>query len=195
MKKLFWLYVWALLVVMGSALLAENLMGPAGSTVTSVSGVQVTTEPYVWPVARILNGHHVKIVSKFGRRLAPETHLEELHEGVDFGVPEASAIRAARSGKVLFAGFSSAYVSRMDKTDKNHLVILRHADGRSTRYVHLNSLRVRPGQVVAAGDLLGTSSDSDEWTEPVVHFEIREANGKALDPIKFLSESAPERPR
>ena len=119
---------------------------------------------------------------------------DELHEGVDFSVPADTPVRAARSGKVLFAGFSTAYVSRADKKDKNHLVIVRHADGKSTRYVHLDRLLVRPGQELKAGDILGKSSDSDEWTEPVVHFEIRDSNGKALDPVTFLTETAPLTP-
>ena len=167
--------------------MAEGLAGPTAST-AAVTGVQVSTEPFVWPVSKIIAGHHVKIVSKFGNRKAPDTQLEEMHKGVDFAVPEESSIRAARSGKVLFAGFSGEYVSRRDKTDKNHLVIVVHSDGKSSRYVHLNSLRVRPGQVVKAGDLLGTSADSDEWDVPVVHFEIREANGKILDPMKYFEE-------
>jgi murein DD-endopeptidase MepM/ murein hydrolase activator NlpD len=111
---------------------------------------------------------------------------DELHEGVDFAVPEGTNVHAAHSGTVLFAGFSSAYVSRKDKKDKNHLVIIRHPDGRSTRYVHLDRLMVRPGQAVKSGDVLGTSSQSDEWTTPVVHFEIRETNGKAMDPLVFI---------
>jgi murein DD-endopeptidase MepM/ murein hydrolase activator NlpD len=187
MKQWFWLFGWALLMQAGSVLMAGDLTNPTTS-VAVANGVLVSTEPFVWPVSKIIGGHHVKIVSKFGHRKAPDTQLDEVHEGIDFAVPADSNIRAARSGKVLFAGYSSAYVSRKDKTDKNHLVIVRHADGKSSRYVHLNLLRVRPGQEVKAGDLLGTSSESDEWDEPVVHFEIREANGKALDPMKFFAE-------
>ena len=101
-------------------------------------------------------------------------------------MPAGSNVRASRSGKVLFAGYSTAYVTRADKKDKNHLVIVRHADGKSTRYVHLDRLSVRPGLDVKAGDILGTSSDSDEWTVPVLHFEIREATGQAVDPLTYL---------
>jgi murein DD-endopeptidase MepM/ murein hydrolase activator NlpD len=91
---------------------------------------------------------------------------------------------------VLFAGYSTAYVSRKNKKEKNHLVIVHHTDGKSSRYVHLDRLRVKPGTEVSPGDVLGTASASDEWTEPVLHFEIRDASGKAVDPMIYLPESA-----
>ena len=183
-------------------MLWAEMPGPASSTGTILSTGMVAQEPFVWPVSTMVGGRHIKIVSKFGRRRVPVipgidtstvvVPAEELHEGVDFGVPADSLVRSARSGKVIFVGFSNAYASRKDKKDKNHLVIVRHADGKSTRYVHLDRLLVRPGQEVKAGDTLGKSSESDEWTEPVVHFEIRESNGKALDPMTFLAEPQKE---
>jgi murein DD-endopeptidase MepM/ murein hydrolase activator NlpD len=181
------------------SLFAESIPGPLASSATAVSSATVADEPFVWPVSNVIAQRKIQIVSKFGRRKVPlipglDTSTvivpgEEMHEGVDFSVPPESPVCAARSGKVLFAGFSTAYVSRQDKKDKNHLVIVRHADGKSTRYVHLDRLLVRPGQDLKAGDILGKSSRSDEWTEPVVHFEIREKNGQAVDPMPFFAES------
>ena len=40
----------------------------------------------------------------------------------------------------------------------------------STRYVHLNSLKIQPRQMVTSGQVIGTTAESDEWTEPVLHF-------------------------
>jgi murein DD-endopeptidase MepM/ murein hydrolase activator NlpD len=114
--------------------------------------------------------------------------LDEPHDGVDFAVPEEAAIRASRSGKVIFVGLSSAYAGRKDKKEKNRLVIIRHDDGLTTRYVHIEHLHVQPGKQVAAGDILGTVADSDEWPGTVVHFEIRDPNGRALDPQPLFAE-------
>jgi murein DD-endopeptidase MepM/ murein hydrolase activator NlpD len=165
-----------------------------------VSSNTVLGEAFVWPVSAMVGNKKVKIVSKFGKRKSPgsgggpstttvASPGEEMHTGIDFAIPPESNVRAACSGKVLFAGYSSEYVSRKDKKDKSHLVIVRHADGKSTRYVHMNRLKVRPGLDVKAGDILGTSSESDEWGEPVLHFEIRDSNGKPLDPMTFLSDT------
>jgi murein DD-endopeptidase MepM/ murein hydrolase activator NlpD len=160
----------------------------SSSISVGVSTATAEVEPFVWPVSKTIAGKKTKIVSGFGKRtpLAPNPPVAEMHEGVDFAVPPGSTVHAARSGKVLFVGFSKAYVSRDDKTDQQHLIIIRHADGMSTRYVHLNTLRVRPMQDVKSGEVLGTTSESDEWTEPVLHFEIREANGHPVDPQKLL---------
>jgi murein DD-endopeptidase MepM/ murein hydrolase activator NlpD len=196
--KRFLALILALLAWSGQGLYADGFSAPAGST-NALATPDVTPEPFQWPVAIIINGHHVKVVSKFGHRKFPgvqstsgtvpaaATGVDEVHDGIDFAVPVGSSVRVSRAGKVLFAGYSSAYVSRADKKDKNQLVIVRHADGKSTRYVHLDRpLRVHPGQEVKAGDVIGMSSASDEWTEPVVHFEIREANGKPVDPLTLL---------
>ncbi len=164
---------------------------PIASSVTLSSPTEtqpVPAEPFVFP----LSGHKLKMVSGFGARKLPPNAAgvvkTERHEGVDWAVPPGTKILAARSGKVLFAGFSKMYASRSDKTDQSRMIIVLHQDGKSTRYVHLNTLRVRPGEQVLAGDVLSTTAESDEWTVPVLHFEIREPNGRAVNPMKFLTE-------
>jgi murein DD-endopeptidase MepM/ murein hydrolase activator NlpD len=195
--KRFLVLITALFVWTGQAAFADDFTVAGGTKGVTLSSTAAVTEPFVWPVSDMIGGKKVRIVSGFGRRKVPMipgidtstvvVPADEMHEGVDFSVPQESNVRAARSGKVIFAGFSTAYVSRADKKDKNHLVILKHADGKSTRYVHLDRLRVRPGLEVKAGDVLGSSSASNEWTEPVVHFEIRGSNGKAIDPMTLLT--------
>ena len=68
--------------------------------------------------------------------------------------------------------------------------IVRHVDGQSTRYVHLNDLRVQPMREVQAGDPVGAASASDEVGVPVLHFEIRGANGAPMDPMPLLKAGA-----
>jgi|GEM_PF-2007129 len=160
------------------------------STETAISsGVVVSVpmaapvEPYECPLAKCV------VLSKFGGRTVPGKGVSEKHEGICLRVTPGQTVRADRSGKVIFAGFSKAYVSRADKRDQQRLVIIHHADGQSTRYVHLNTLQVKPPQEVKAGDVIGTASESDEWSEPVLHLEIRSANGTPLNPEKFLKVS------
>jgi murein DD-endopeptidase MepM/ murein hydrolase activator NlpD len=153
-------------------------------TSSAMPVVALSTEPFVSPLGK----GKFKIVSGFGKRPVPtDATKTENHEGIDIAVLAGAPIRAARSGKILFAGFSKAYASRIDKTDQNRLVIVRHADGMSSRYVHLDSLRVRPMQEVTAGQVLGTAAESDEWTESVLHFEIREVNGTPVNPRPLLT--------
>lgn len=151
--------------------------------------MQPPVEPFLPPLA----GKRLVIVSGFGQRQVPNAVGKiELHEGIDYRVTPGASVRASRSGKILFAGFSTAYVSRKDKKDKHRFVIVRHEDGMSSRYVHLNTLSVQHGQAVKAGAVLGTAAPSDEGKEPVLHFEIRNAVGKALDPEEVFHEASPQ---
>jgi murein DD-endopeptidase MepM/ murein hydrolase activator NlpD len=204
MKRFLWV---AFAVVLGLSIKAEaadEISGIALSSAPLTAPATAVVEPFVWPVAKIVAGHQSKIVSGFGKRKVPDvdpaqlgkpSDQMELHEGVDFAVPVDTPVRAARSGKVIFAGFSSAYASRLDKTEKSRLVILQHSDKTSSRYVHVDHLRVRPGDSVVSGQALASVTDSDEWEKPVLHFEIRDENGRALDPAGLLQEVVPGAPR
>jgi murein DD-endopeptidase MepM/ murein hydrolase activator NlpD len=162
---------------------------------TTGAGMAVV-EPFVNPFGTKMP----HIVSGFGKREVPAQLLEpaastgvaivpvtqETHDGVDYAAFAGSAVRASRSGKVIFAGFSKMYVSRADKTQQHRLVIIRHPDGMSTRYVHLSNLHVKPGQDVQSGQILGILAESDEWKEPVLHFEIRDLRGQPLNPRDYV---------
>ena len=185
----------------------EVALSSAPLTGATTGAELIAPEPFANPFGT----KRPKIVSGFGRREVPvpllpavasstgassalppgpNKALSEVHEGVDYRAFPGSAVRAARSGRVIFAGFSKMYVSRADKTAQHRLVIIRHADGTSSRYVHLSTLHVRPGQDVQSGQVLGMLAESDEWTEPVLHFEIRDIRGQAIDPAKMIAESA-----
>ncbi len=196
--KLFYPRAWVLVgVVVFVRGLGEGEVALSSATLVGpTTGAALLNEPFVNPFGT----KKPKIVSGFGKRDVPKTllapgttgqMLKEVHEGVDYRALAGSAVRAARSGKVIFAGFSKMYVSRQDKTDQHRLVIIRHSDGTSTRYVHLSALRVKPGQDVQSGQVLGMLAESDEWTEPVLHFEIRDIRGQAMDPAKIFAESNP----
>jgi len=182
------------------AAVSTTTIAPAEMTTSTVPAeVAASTvpavEPYQYPVET-----KPHIVSEFGKRSLAKvakvvgmTTLPdyERHEGIDFAVQPGAPVVAAHSGKVIFAGFSTQYVSRKNKKEKSRFIIVQNADGSSARYVHLNRIEVKPQQKVDAGDKLGTAADSDEWTQPVLHFEIRNAAGKAVNPRKFLPAAHP----
>lgn len=155
---------------------------PAQAAADANAGVP---EPYTCPLPKCI------IVSGFGPRVIPGKTESETNTSVNLRVTPGQAVKAARSGKVIFAGFSKEYVSRANKNEQHRLVIVLSQDGESTRYVHLNSFAVKPMQQVQAGDVLGTAADSDEWTVPVLRFEIRSANGQPVDPASRLAVTRP----
>lgn len=117
--------------------------------------------------------HEARISSGFGERRDPIDGTHKRHSGVDIAAPEGSAIRAAMSGTVRFAGESKGY---------GNLVIVEHADGLETRYAHCDSIDVHAGDSVASGQVIATVGATGRATGPHLHFEVRQ-DGIATDPL------------
>jgi murein DD-endopeptidase MepM/ murein hydrolase activator NlpD len=65
------------------------------------------------------------------------------------------------------------------------VVWLEHGGGILTVYGHLSSIRVRAGQVVGGGDVLGLSGHSGRASGPHLHFEVWR-HGREVDPVPLL---------
>jgi hypothetical protein len=64
-------------------------------------------------------------------------------------------------------------------------VIVRHVNGLETYYAHLSKLKVKPNQVVKAGELIGLGGSTGRSYSPHLHFEVR-YNHHAFDPEKIF---------
>lgn len=133
-----------------------------------LAAVRERENRYVWPV-------HGRITSYFGRRnLGFGT--SGFHRGLDVAAPSGTAIVAARSGTVSFAGWSGSY---------GYLVRVRHAGNDETWYAHQSSIGVSVGQWLEQGQVLGRVGSTGLSTGPHLHFELRRA-GTSLDPLGLL---------
>ena len=66
-------------------------------------------------------------------------------------------------------------------------IIIRHSDGRKSYYLHLSVLRVKVGERVKGGDIIGLSGNTGTTTTgPHLHFSIRNPFGICVDPLKLL---------
>lgn len=91
------------------------------------------------------------------------------HNGVDFGGPIGTAIKAAASGTVTVArlgGYNGGY---------GNYVVISHPNGTQTLYAHMNSISVSVGQSVGQGVQIGTIGNTGKSTGPHLHFEVRGA--------------------
>jgi len=126
--------------------------------------------PSLWPVEG-------NLTDRFGGRRDPfGTGAVEFHAGQDIAAQWGTAVVAAASGKVSFAGWQNGY---------GQIVIIDHGDGLSTRYGHLSERDVQAGEIIERGDLVGHVGSTGRSTGPHLHYEVR-INEKAVNPLKYL---------
>ncbi len=110
------------------------------------------------------------ITSRFGERWSSQ------HTGIDIGAAKGTPNKAADGGVVIFAGLKGNY---------GKLVIIDHENGFTTYYAHNDTIKVKKGQRVAKGDVIGTVGTTGRTTGPHLHFEIRK-NGVPVNPLKYI---------
>lgn len=118
-----------------------------------------------------------QLSSRFGMRFHPVLRRVKMHTGDDIAAPEGSPIRAAKGGRVLWAGWKKAY---------GNTIIVDVGGGMTTLYGHASKVGVRPGQPVQAGEYIGNVGSTGFSTGPHLHFEVRQ-NGHPINPIGYLT--------
>lgn len=147
---------------------------PGQTIVVPGAGLDVLTQTArvaALPVARLAWPVLGWLSSPFGMRDGRP------HEGVDIAANEGEPIRAARSGRVIFAGPRGTY---------GNTVILYHGSGLTTLYAHAQKVLVQPGQWVEEGNVIALVGSTGRSTGPHLHFEVR-LNGVPYDPLLCLA--------
>jgi murein DD-endopeptidase MepM/ murein hydrolase activator NlpD len=108
---------------------------------------------------------------RLGDRYGPRG--ARFHSGVDLPAPSGTTVRAAGSGRVVFAGWLSGW---------GNLVVIAHPLHERTRYAHLSAFLVRRGARVVTGTPIGHVGATGDATGPHLHFEVvvRNANVNPL---------------
>ena len=99
-----------------------------------------------------------------------------MHKGTDFAARYGTPIHSTADGVVVHAGWLSGY---------GRLVKIKHEHGIETRYAHLAKIRVKEGQRVSRGELIGDMGNSGRSTGTHLHYEVR-VNGRAVNPMTFI---------
>lgn len=113
------------------------------------------------------------LTSDFGPRWG------ERHNGLDIAAPIGTPVHAAADGVVVDAGPASGF---------GLWVRVKHDDGTTTVYGHINDYQVGVGQRVVAGQQIATVGNRGQSTGPHLHFEVWSANGTKIDPSTWLEE-------
>ena len=103
------------------------------------------------------------------------------HEGLDFRVHTGTPVRAANAGTVILA--RNLYF-------EGNCVMLDHGQGLMTIYMHLSKFKVKEGEKVREGQLLGLSGGTGRVTGPHLHFAVR-WQGEYLNPATLLKLTPP----
>ena len=106
------------------------------------------------------------------------------HHGIDYLVPEGTAVFATADGTV----------KSLSEKNSSHgkAITIDHGNGYETSYSHLLDIRVRKGQKVKRGDIIALSGNSGLSFVPHLHYEVRYRDTR-VDPVHyFFLELSPE---
>jgi murein DD-endopeptidase MepM/ murein hydrolase activator NlpD len=141
---------------------------------------QIVTPDKYWngPFLRPNNG---PVSSIFGvrRYYNGEFANDYYHRGVDYAGDSASAIIAPADGRVALVGYE-----RDGFAVHGNCVGLDHGQGVTSIYLHMTSIKVKPGEFVRAGQTLGTLGSTGSATGPHLHWGVF-VQGKAVDPVPW----------
>ena len=121
--------------------------------------------------------NYTSITSPFGNRTSPTSGASSYHQGVDLDTGTGWTVVASRSGIVSVAGSNRS---------AGNYVQIDHQDGFRSIYMHLNSYSVSAGQIVSAGQTIGTTGSSGITTGDHLHFGIS-YNGVYVNPCAYVS--------
>src|SRR4051794_12306211 len=160
--------------------LLRNLLGGLQSRLLDVKktvdrrNALATATPSLWPI----DGW---ITSTMGYRQDPITGDSDFHPGLDIAGDRGEPVYATAAGTVSESGYQNGY---------GNLVTLNHGFGLQTRYGHLLSFSVKPGDQVKRGQVIGRVGATGRATGYHLHYEVM-ANGRLLNPLQLLTQQRP----
>lgn len=125
-----------------------------------------------------------RVTSGFSRsRLHPVLRTWRAHNGIDYGAPTGTRVRATADGYVSFVGSKGGY---------GNTVTVRHPNGYTTLYAHLSGFAegVRKGKRVVQGEAVGYVGSTGLATGPHLHYEFH-VNGVHQNPMRLAMPPGP----
>jgi murein DD-endopeptidase MepM/ murein hydrolase activator NlpD len=112
----------------------------------------------------------------FGTRLHPIFNVMMDHKGLDITAAFGTPVYATADGRISMAYFSQSY---------GNVVYIDHGFNYETRYAHLLKFKVKPGNYVKRGEIIGYVGNSGVSTAPHLHYEVY-YNEIPVNPIYFF---------
>jgi len=118
-----------------------------------------------------------RVASGFGYRIDPIYKTPKMHTGIDFTAATGTPIYATGDGTVKEAGY--------DNGGYGNNVVVNHGYGYASLYAHMQKVKVRVGDRVKRGEVIGWIGSTGKSTGPHLHYEVIK-NGTKIDPIHFF---------
>jgi len=134
--------------------------------------VKLLSIPAIQP---ILNKDLRSTASGYGPRIDPVYRVPTFHSGMDFTARIGTDVYSTGEGRISFAGWKRGY---------GNLIEIDHGYQYKTWYAHLNEIKVRSGQKVVRGDIIGSVGTSGKSTGPHLHYEVH-YKGESVNPTNY----------
>lgn len=128
--------------------------------------------PAIQPIS---NKDLKQTASGYGIRIDPIYKTTKFHSGMDFSANPGTDVYATGNGTVVSAGWETAYGNTIE---------INHGFGYRTRYAHLQSIKVKVGQKVVRGEVIGGVGSSGKSTGPHLHYEVV-VKGEKVNPVNY----------
>lgn len=129
--------------------------------------------PAIQPVS---NKDLTRIASGYGYRIDPIYKTRKMHSGMDFTAPTGTKVYSTGDGVV--------EVVKVKRWGYGKHIVVNHGFGYRTRYGHLSAFKVKRGQRVKRGQVIGLVGSTGKSTAPHLHYEV-EKSGKRVNPANF----------
>ena len=117
----------------------------------------------------------------FGNRINPVTKQPQFHNGVDYATP---------TGTPLLSAFDGLIGAKEDSVNGKQVTITSPKLNLRIIYNHLSEIKVKPGQVVKKGQIIGLSGNTGRSTGPHLHLSLYDIKAKKyINPEPFIINS------
>ncbi len=130
---------------------------------------QLEHTPSIWPTSGWIS-------RGYGMKYDPFTGMKQMHSGIDIANHTGTPVIAPAAGRITSVGRNGG----MGKT-----IVIDHGYGFVTRYGHLSDYKVKRGQQIKRGDVIGLVGSTGYSTGPHLHYEVIQ-NGKSVNPRKHI---------
>jgi len=129
-----------------------------------------------------------RTASGWGFRIHPIYKIRKFHYGIDFTAKTGTPIYSTGKGTIQYV------IPESNKASKGYgnLIIINHGYGYRTLYAHMDKFKVKVGDEVERGDVIGFVGNTGLSTGPHLHYEVIQ-NGRKVNPINyFFNDLTPE---